>query len=332
MNETWRRRAALLLVFIGMASGAARAEDALALAAPGQPPVFSALVMVVAEKAGFFKKYGVDGSVRQFASGVAAAQAVATGQMQGSLSPSGAIINLVSNAGVPLVGIWGMMHPDWVLGSTDPKFAKCADVKGQPIAIDAIGGARALALADLLRPCGLTVADMKTVAVDANTAPAMVAGQVKLGVLHIDDVATIQHQTGHPVTIIDSSAEVTPVTHYNFFVVRKDDLAKNRDVYVRALAGVLDAVRFMNDAKNLDKFAQIALVTGRPIEEIKDALPRFLAIDFWTKQGDGLTRANVEAQIKAQVASHAIREGKTPATYDQLVDASVYKDAIKLLK
>ena len=33
----------------------------------------------------------------------------------------------------------------------------------------------------------------------------------------------------HPVTIIDSSAHVTPVTHYNFFVVRKDNLAKDRD-------------------------------------------------------------------------------------------------------
>jgi NitT/TauT family transport system substrate-binding protein len=333
MRKGWGRRTALLLGLTAMvASAAARAEDKLALAAPGQPPVFSALIMIVAEKGGFFKKYGVDGTVRQFGSGVAAAQAVATGEMQGSLSPSGSIINLVSNAGVPLVGIWGMMHPDWVLGSTDPKLAKCSDMKGQTIAIDAIGGARALALADLLKPCGLTVADMKTVAVEANTAPAMVAGQVKLGVLHIDDVATIKNQTHKPVTIIDSSAHVTPVTHYNFFVVRKDKLAQNRNAYVHALAGVLDAVRFMYDPKNLDKFVEIAGVTGRPKEEIREALPEFLKIDFWTKQGDGMTRANVEAQIKAQVESHAIRDGKTPVSYDQLVDASLYKDAIKLLK
>jgi NitT/TauT family transport system substrate-binding protein len=333
MRQGWRRRTALLLAAAAMAtSAAARAEDKLALAAPGQPPVFSGLVMIVAEKGGFFKKYGIDGTVRQFGSGVAAAQAVATGEMQGSLSPTGSIVNLVSNAGVPLVGIWGMMHPDWVLGSTDPKLAKCADMKGQTIAIDTIGGARALALADLLKPCGLTIADMKTVAVDANTAPTMVAGQVKLGVLHIDDVATIAHQTGHPVTIIDSSKDVTPVTHYNFFVVRKDNLAKNRDTYVRAVAAILDTVRFMYDPKTLDKFVEIAAVTGRPKEEIKEALPQFLAIDFWTKQGDGLTRANVESQIKAQVDSGAIREGKRAVSYDELVDTSVYKDAIKLLK
>jgi NitT/TauT family transport system substrate-binding protein len=331
MMKGWRRGAALVLILSATAGVAARAEDKLALAAPGQPPVFSSLVMIVAEKGGFFKKYGIDGTVRQFGSGVAAAQAVVTGEMQGSLSPTGSIVNITSNSGADLVGIWGMMNPDWVLGSTDPKLAKCADVKGQAIAIDTIGGARALALADLIKPCGLTLADMKTVAVDANTAPTMVAGQVKLGVLHIDDVATIAHQTGHPVTIIETSQNVTPVTHYNFFVVRKQDLAKNRDTYVRAVAAILDAVRFMYDPKNLDKFVEIAAVTGRPKDEIKDALPQFLAIDFWTKQGDGMTKANVESQITAQVASGAIRAGKTPVTYDQLVDGSVYKDAVTLL-
>src|SRR5258706_5449015 len=129
MRKLWGRRAALPRVLAAMANTvAARAEDKLALGAPGQPPVFSWLVMIVAEKGGFFKKYGIDGTVRQFGSGVAAAQAVATGEMQGSLSPTGSIVNLVSNSGVPLVGIWGMMNPDWVLGSTDPKLAKCADV------------------------------------------------------------------------------------------------------------------------------------------------------------------------------------------------------------
>jgi NitT/TauT family transport system substrate-binding protein len=331
MNKAWRGRAMALLLAACIAAPA-QAQDKLQLAAPGLPPVFSSLVMIVAEKGGFFKKYGVDGTVRQFDSGVAAAQAVATGEMQGSLSPTGSIVNIVSNSGAPLVGIWGMMNPDWVLGSTDPKITKCADVKGQAIAIDAIGGARALALGDLLKPCGLTITDLRAVAVGSNSAATLVAGQVKLGILHIDDVALIANQMKQPVTIIESSKNVTPVTHYNFFVVRKDNLDKNRDVYVRAVAGVLDAVKFMYDPKNMDKFAEIAQVTGRPLAEIKDALPKFLEIDFWNKQGDGLTRANVESQIKAQVDSGAIRAGKSPATYDQLVDTSVYKDAVKLLK
>src|SRR4051812_38463134 len=133
MNKAWRSRAMALLLAAGIAVPA-QAQDKLQLAAPGLPPVFSSLVMIVAEKGGFFKKYGVDGTVRQFDSGVAAAQAVATGEMQGSLSPTGSIVNIVSNSGAPLVGIWGMMNPDWVLGSTDPKITKCADVKGQAIA------------------------------------------------------------------------------------------------------------------------------------------------------------------------------------------------------
>jgi NitT/TauT family transport system substrate-binding protein len=332
MRKGWKRGTALLLILTAMASAPARAEDKLALAAPGLPPVFSSLVMIVADKGGFFKKYGIDVTVRQFDSGVAAAQAVATGEMQGSLSPTGSIVNIVSNSGTPLVGIWGMMNPDWVLGSTDAKLAKCPDAKGEAIAIDTIGGARALAMADLIKPCGLSAADVKQVAVGSNVAATLVAGQTKLGVLHLDDVATIANQMHQKVTIIASAKDVTPVTHYNFFAVRKDNLDKNRDLYVRADAAILDAIRFMYDPKNLDKFVGIAAVTGRPKEEIQDALPRFLAIDFWSQKGDGLTRANVESQINAQVASGAIRQGKSPATYDQLVDESVYKDAVKLLK
>ncbi len=45
-------------------------------------------------------------------------------------SPTPPVINQISNSGVPLVAIYGMPNPDWVLGSTEPG-KKCKDIEGQ---------------------------------------------------------------------------------------------------------------------------------------------------------------------------------------------------------
>jgi len=99
---------------------AAGAEQKLSFAVPGVPPVFGSVVVYVAKEEGFFKKHGVDVDVRPFDSGAAAAQAVVAGNPDVALSPTPVIVRMISNAGVNLVGIYGLEHPDWLLASTDP--------------------------------------------------------------------------------------------------------------------------------------------------------------------------------------------------------------------
>ena len=67
-------------------------------------------------------------------------------------SPTPPVINQVSNADVPLVALYGMPNPDWVIGTTD-EGKTCKDLVGQDIGVDSINGARSVALRSMLTGC-----------------------------------------------------------------------------------------------------------------------------------------------------------------------------------
>ena len=79
--------------------------------------------------------------------------------------------------------------------------------------------------------------------------------------LHLDDLAEIEHQ-GKKLNILLAMKNTNPTSHYLMLVVRKDNLAKNRDAIVRTVAGLIEAARFMQDPKNADAVADAASVTG----------------------------------------------------------------------
>lgn len=314
-----------------MAAAAAPGADRITLAVPGVPPVFSGLFAFVAKEQGFFKKHGVDVEVRPFDSGASAAQAVVSGDVDLALSPTAAIVRMVSNGGVGLVGIYGQEHPDWLLASAQAG-KKCADLKDQPVGVDSVGGARAVALAEFLHACNLTLDQVKLVGLSSNVGAAMVAGQIKFGVLHTDDVPVLEEQLGHPLAVIATFHEVSPVTHYNLLVTTREKLASRRDTLVRVIAGLIEATRFMADKKNLDRLAQIATVTGRSTAVAHKALPHFLEIEFWPLGSDGMGKDKVEHVIAVEKRSGGIKPGKTPVPYDRLVDHGLWKEASALVK
>jgi ABC-type nitrate/sulfonate/bicarbonate transport system substrate-binding protein len=239
---------------------------------------------------------------------------------------------MISNANVNLVAIYGLEHPDWLLASTDPKLNKCADLKGQAVGVDSIGGARAVALAQFIRPCGLKVEDVKLVALSSNVGAAMIAGQLKFGVLHLDDVPVMDEQLKRPIAVIASFKDVNPLSHYLAMVCTTDRLKQRRDTYVRVLAGLIDATRFMLLPKNADRVAQVATATGRTPSLAKDAMKRLYKIDFWPVGHDGLTKANLDSVIAVEKEIGGIKPGKEPVKYERLVDHTVWKDANALVK
>ncbi len=324
----------MVTVIAGLASsgGAIAQEKKLVFAVPGIPPVFGAVIAFLAEKEGLFKKYDVDVTVRSFDTGAGAARAVAAGDIDLALSPSPLIVNQISNADVKLVAIYGLEYPDWLIGSTDPKLAKCKDLDGQPVGVDSVGGARSIALKEMIVPCGLKIENVQQVALGTNVGAAMVAGQLKFGVLHLDDVPSIEAQTGKPLTTITTLKQINPVSHYLLVVARTDRLAQNRDAFVRLLAGLIDAGNYMRDPKNADHVADIATVTGRSAAEAKAALKKYLEMEFWPNGHAGLTRKNLESITKTQVAIGGIKADKTPVTYERLTDPSVWRDAAAMAK
>jgi ABC-type nitrate/sulfonate/bicarbonate transport system substrate-binding protein len=331
------RRLRALLMTAAVAAVAtpisAHAEDMkLQMGLPGVPPVYVAVLQYVARDAGFFKKYGLDVNLRGFDSGTVAARAVQTGDIDVSLSPTPVVIGITSNAGVDMVAIFGMENNDFELASTDPKIKACADVKGQSVSVDTINGARSIALHQMIASCGLKASDVQEVALGSNTAQAMAAGQLSVGVLHIDDVPVIEQQGKKKLTVITTLKKTNPINHYMVLTAQRSEVQKKRDAFVRLVAANIEAARFMKDPKNADKVGQIAAVTGHSPAEAKAALAEFNEIEFWPLDSDGLAKNKVEAAINVQVKTGGIREGKTPITYDKLVDPSIWRDAEAMVK
>jgi len=324
------RSVALPFLLSVLAAVPAIAADKVTLAVPGVPPVFSGLVAYVARDEGLFQKQGVDVEVRPFDSGAAAAQAVVTGNIDVSLSPTPVIVRMVSNAGVDLVGIYGMAHPDWLLASTEPG-VKCPGLKDQSIGVDAVGGARAVALAAFLHACGLKTDQVKLVSLSSNVGAAMIAGQVKIGVLHTDDVPVIEEQMGKKLSVVSSFEEVAPISHYNLLVVTRKTLQQKRAALTRVVAALTEAARFMVDPKNAERVASIATVTGRTAQQAKQSLPHFYRIKYWPLQDDGMGTANLDRVIATEKEVGGIKPGKEPVSVDRLIDRGVWKEAQALL-
>ena len=306
----------------------ALAADApkVVLALPGVPPIYLTVFAYVADKQGFFKKYNANVELRQFDSGAAGSRAVLAGDADLALVPTALTIGQIANANADVIGIYGLPNPDWSIGTTTDK-ADCSDIKGQQIGVDTPGGARSLALKDMLAGgCHLTMNDVQQVPLGSNTAPAMVAGQIAYGVLHLDDVPVIESQ-GKKIKLVMTLAKAVPISHYDLLEVRRDRLGEKRDAIVRTLAGLVDAARYMADPKNADTVAQIGTITGHDVAISKQALQLFNGIGFWEIKDDGLDKAKIEALTEQQVTVGNVKDPKKLPNYERLVDRTVWHDA-----
>jgi ABC-type nitrate/sulfonate/bicarbonate transport system substrate-binding protein len=249
------------------------------------------------------------------------------------VSPSAVIINQISNADANVVAVYGLTNSDMLLASTDPAKTSCKDVENQPVGIDTVGGARSLALRTMLAGgCpGVTIDKVQQVALSSNVAPALVAGRLLFGVLHLDDVAVVEAQ-GKKVRTLLTEQKTNPNGHYLLYAVRRDKLAENRDTYVRLVAALTDAARFIRDPKNADRVAEVATVTGHDKAVSKATIKPLLDIDYWPVANDGLDRKRLEGLIGLAQTTGGIQAGKEPVKYERLVDESVWRDANAMLK
>jgi NitT/TauT family transport system substrate-binding protein len=318
-----------LTALAGGGTGAARAQETLTLGLPAIPPVFISVQAYVALQEKLFEKHGVKVIMRPFDSGANAARATVAGDVDFAISPTPLIVNMISNANAELVGIYGYEHPDWLLGSMDPS-KKCEDIKGQPVGVDSEGGARSIALNQLVRSCGLTAKDTQQVALSSNVGTAMASGQLNWGVLHVDDVPIMERQANKKVSIILDINKVAPVNHYMTVVTTREKAEKKKEALTRALAAMIEAVAFIYDPKNADAVAKAAQPTGRDAEEAKASTKMYTAMNFWPKEGIGLPQKNIEEIIETQKKVGGIRPNATAVTYDRFVNPAIYNDALKM--
>jgi len=335
-----RRNAALLAVAAGImltmsACGGNSAGGqgsgsvtTITLGSPGIPPVISGLLPYIAQKEGFYRKYGVNVVIRNFQTGTDATRAVATGQLDAAIMPPALLMELAAKH-VPVLGIQGQEVPDWVVVSTDPAVTSCSQLKGQGVSVDAVGGIRYVALASMLKSCGLTVQQIKPLVFPGNNAPqGMIAGQIKVGVLHLNELIDVQQRLGSKVHVVMRMSQTSPKTMYEMYGVLKPTLEKKRQAFVKMVAAQIAALRWMANPANLDKAAQLGTVVGDPETVMKQALQQYLRMGFWTLNGSGMPAVNVNNMIHVQIAVGNLTSSSAPA-YARIVDQSVYADALK---
>jgi NitT/TauT family transport system substrate-binding protein len=313
----------------GGSGSSAASVPTITLGSPGIPPVISGLLPYIAQKEGFYKKYGVNVVIKSFTTGTDATRAVADGQIDAAIMPPAQLMGLAAK-GVQLVGIQGQEVPDWVVVSTDPATTACAQLKGRGISVDAVGGIRYTALASMVKSCGLTIKDVNPVPLPGNNAPqAVIAGQVKEAVLHLNELIDVQQQLGvGKVNIVMKMSQTNPNTMYEMYGTLKSGLAKKRTALVDMVAAQIATLKWMADPVNIDKVAQLGTVVGDPANVMKSAMQQYLAMGFWTQNGSGMPQANVSNMIRSQVAVGNLTSANAPA-YADIVDQSVYAEAAK---
>jgi NitT/TauT family transport system substrate-binding protein len=301
----------------------------ITLGIPGIPPVFLGVRPYVADKQGFYSKYCANVTIKQFTTGTDALRAVQAGQIEAAWAPTPTALASIAK-GADLVGIEGMDVVDWEVGSIDPSIKTCADLKGQTIGVDTVGGARYLALSGMLSKCKLSINDVKTVNFPGAAAmQAMIAGSLKVSVLHIDEEAQINKLRSQDVTIEARLTDVDPYQHYDMLVVQKASIKNHYYDYLKMLAGDIAATRYMNDPKNIDTVAQIGTVTGVQQDIAKGALQKFLKMKWWPVDNPGLGQGKMTRTIGLNVKLGNLPNGAV--TWKSVVDTRMWKAAFKLV-
>ena len=310
--------------------GAKRSASTIVIGLPGIPPIFLGVRPYVALQDGFYKKYGADVQLKQFTTGTDALRAVQAGQIDLAWAPTPTALALMSR-GAPLVGIEGMDVIDWLVGSVDPNVKTCSDLKGQTIGVDAVGGARYTALQAMLTKCKLDIKDVKTVNFPGNAcSQAMIAGQQKVCVLHIDDLAQIEYTSKKKVYVNVRLTDVDPYQHYDLLVSTREGVKNHYYDYVHILAGDIAATRYMYNPKNVSNVAKIAMVTGISKAIAVQTLKRYFAMKWWPLDKSGLGKSRITRTIGLNVKLGNIKADAN-LQWKDVVDTRMWKAAFKLV-
>ncbi|WP_166351406.1 ABC transporter substrate-binding protein [Phytoactinopolyspora limicola] len=298
----------------------------------GIPSIYAMVHTAVADETGLFDKYGVEVTFRSMETGVDAARAVQSGDLDLAYSPTGPVVTF-AGTGVDVSAIMGMDNIDWLVGSVDPAVQSCADLAGQDIAVDSVGGARYSVLEIVLDSCGLGIDDVETPSFPGPSAiQAVAAGQLDNSVIHIDDLYVIEEQGENPMHVVTMLADIDPTQHYLVVWALASTVDAQRAELVRALAAMTEAIRYMQDPAHEDEVVDIITgATGHSEEVSRAALRDFLELEFWPLDRHGLPQEKIDATVAEQVRLGNIPDADAPE-YTSIVDTTLWDEAFALVE
>ncbi len=200
--------------------------------------------------------------------------------------------------------------------------------------VDSLGRARSIALER--RCCGDAISRPKTCSryrFRPTCITAMISGQLQVGVLHIDDVPIIERESKKRSPRSWTSTMSRRSTTTWRCRPRRSVSPPTATPYVRVLAALIEAERFIRDPKNAEA-SRKGRRRDQPLRRRGQVGDKRIRQDGVLAEGQGRPeiKENIEAIIAAQKARRRHPSDAAPVAYERFADLTVFNDAMKMAK
>lgn len=316
----------------GDADGGGEAEAELiplTVSMPVIPPNFVHVMAWIAEDQGFYEEYGLDVELVSLDTGVTALRGTEAGSADIAAVPTPTLINAVAQGGT-VKGFYTYAPKLDAQLVVTPDIQQCEDLKGKTVGVDEVGGFAEVLTKLYYTSCGLTQNDVTYGNFPGAEGQAMAQGQAVSGVLHIDEAMGVMAQFPDAgLHVATNLWDTVPDWHYAGYASPDSILEERRDAIVAFTAAEIAANRFMADPANKEAVLDTAEdVTGLSRDILSETYDTFISSGMFPED-NGYPQNMVDFTIEQQVLLGNITEDEAPS-YDDLVDSSIFEDALKL--
>jgi len=248
-------------------NGPARAQNKLMMGVGGKPLLYY-LPLTIAERKGFFKEFGLDADINDFAGGAKSLQALVGGSVEIVAGAYEHTLRMhAKNQDIRAV-IEMLRFPTIVIGVRKDlvgKVKSAADFKGLKIGVTAPGSSTYITCVAAMAKAGLKAADASFIGIGggASAVAAMKKGEIDV-ISHLDPVIAKLEQDGDIAVLIDTRTEKGTFDLFggtnpaSCLYVKQETIEKNPALVQASVNAIYKALRWIGKAKP---------------EEIADAVP-----------------------------------------------------------
>lgn len=309
------------------APGAANAQNnKLVVGMPTTPPNVVHMPVLIAKELGLYKKEGVEVDTVALDGGVKVFRAMLAGNVDIAMAPGALTIVGISKGSATKAILANLPKFEASMVVRD-NVKTMADLKGKRIGIQQPGGFADILSRSVLRAAKVDPKDVNFVSIATEDVPALLADQIDTAILHVEQEMLAQSKVPS-IHAIARMWELQPKSLYQVMAVQDKtikDKAKALQGFVKAN---IEATRILYSDK--DRVIPIIVkATGYPKDIVEKTYDFFVKECIWdANTGLGPERVNFTSALMTKVGN--IEKGKTP-TYDQIVDSTFAKQAIKEL-
>ncbi len=287
------------------------------IAVPVTPPNVVHLPPYVAQELGYFKEENLTVELVRFEGGVGALRAMAAGGVDLAGTSTEPVITAIAQ-GVEVKIVQTYSPGLSQVFAVRDTIKTAADLKGKKIGIQEPGGfADALSRA-LLKKNGIDAKDVTFVTTTtAARVQQLVAGAVDTGILHVDQVLTVQ-KTAPTIKVLANMWEVLPDYQYAVYAV---PAAKATSATTECMArALMRAARAMYDPAQRAKIDAMAVRETKLDQPTVEAAYATLEKAKAWPQNEGVPQKNVNGTVASLLEAKQIDKS---VTFAQAVDLTV---------